>query len=288
MKPEVLQPAQNLANIEQLYRGKAHAYLLVGNQGAGKGYVAQLAASKWLGVKPQKLSSHPTFMLIDGKNESISIAQVRQIQSFLQLKTLGAQPIRRVIILEQAENMTDEAQNALLKTLEEPPEDTRLILTTTDVLTVKATVSSRTQKIHIRSVSQEQAISYFTELGHMERDVKEAYSMSQGAVGLLAAILDETGNHSLHKNLVEVKAILSKTPYERMLLVDSIVKQKDVLADLLVALKLIAQEGLKRSIQSQTDHTRWQNILRQVNQSQYDYQCNSNNKLLLTDLFISL
>ncbi|HXN57955.1 MAG TPA: hypothetical protein VN912_05150, partial [Candidatus Angelobacter sp.] len=119
----------------------AHAYCLIGEEGVGKTAVARaLAEELLLGEgQPSRLEVHPDFWC-DDRPEAISIDEIRfhpergapahdqSLQQFLSLKPFVA-PLR-VALLANAERMTEAAQNCLLKTLEEPPPNTVLVLTT--------------------------------------------------------------------------------------------------------------------------------------------------------------
>jgi DNA polymerase-3 subunit delta' len=92
---------------------------------------------------------HPDLLIVDvaeGKKQ-ISVSQIREIRSRLEYP-----PHRdrgRAVIFEKAELMTVEAQNALLKTLEEPTERTYLILTTSNAAQLLPTVRSRCSELHL-------------------------------------------------------------------------------------------------------------------------------------------
>src|SRR5947209_10616434 len=119
----------------------AHAYCLIGEEGVGKTAVARaLAEELLLGEgQPSRLEIHPDFWS-DDRPEAISIDEIRfhpergapahdqSLQQFLSLKPFVA-PLR-VALLANAERMTEAAQNCVLKTLEEPPPHTVLILHT--------------------------------------------------------------------------------------------------------------------------------------------------------------
>ncbi len=118
-----------------------HAYLFVGPKEAGKTQtalaVAQLVNCESISIKPcgecpscQKISSgnHPDVMVVDQEEGSIKIEQIRFLLSRLQLKAFEAKT--KVFIIRDVENMTLEAANSLLKTLEEPASNTLMILTT--------------------------------------------------------------------------------------------------------------------------------------------------------------
>jgi DNA polymerase III subunit delta' len=143
----------------------AHAYCLIGEEGIGKTAVARaLAEELLLGQgQPSRLEVHPDFWS-DDRPEAISIDEIRfhpergapthdqSLQQFLSLKPFVA-PLR-VALLANAERMTEQAQNCLLKTLEEPPPNTVLVLTTAYPDHLLPTCLSRCQLIALSPVGR--------------------------------------------------------------------------------------------------------------------------------------
>src|SRR5689334_1204140 len=101
--------------VDEYLAHPSHALCLVGPPGAGKHYMALQLAYEILG----KTDEDAIYSV--GETDDIGIEAVRKLQRFLQLKKPGTNEFRRVVIVENAERMSGEAQNALLKTLEEPP-----------------------------------------------------------------------------------------------------------------------------------------------------------------------
>src|SRR5216684_335287 len=143
----------------------AHAYCLIGEDGVGKTAVARaLAEELLLGEgQPSRLEVHPDFWS-DDRPEAISIDEIRfhpergaptheqSLQQFLSLKPFVA-PLRGAL-LANAERMTEAAQNCLLKTLEEPPPNTVLVLTTAYPDHLLSTCLSRCQVIALSPVGR--------------------------------------------------------------------------------------------------------------------------------------
>lgn len=95
-------------------------------------------------------TNHPDLLYIkDG--EKLGIAEARKIKEHFSLKPYCAKG--RVVVLEDASPLTIEAQNALLKTLEELPEEATLILGATSDANFLPTILSRCQVIHLESVA---------------------------------------------------------------------------------------------------------------------------------------
>jgi len=96
-------------------------------------------------------SSHPDIIQIRPTGVYIRIDQIRKLLTDLSMKPYEAQT--RVVILSDAQRMNPEASNALLKMLEEPPDNTILILTATATTDLLATIVSRCQHIRFRPIS---------------------------------------------------------------------------------------------------------------------------------------
>jgi DNA polymerase-3 subunit delta' len=93
-------------------------------------------------------------MVVNPKGESIKIEQIRELERSLAFKPYEAR--WRVIIIDGAEQLTREAANALLKTLEEPPSWTTIILSAATIESLPATVLSRCQRIRFSPLSNEE------------------------------------------------------------------------------------------------------------------------------------
>ncbi|MFB9069330.1 DNA polymerase III subunit delta' [Pseudofulvimonas gallinarii] len=137
-----------------------HAVLLAGEQGLGKRTLAQAMATRLLCQSPAADGSacghcrscvwlaagtHPDFRQVQPEedSDSIKIAQIRDLIARVQLT--GQASAVRVAIVEPANAMTNQAQNSLLKTLEEPPPGVHLILVADEPEHLLPTVRSRCQ-----------------------------------------------------------------------------------------------------------------------------------------------
>lgn len=217
-----------------------HALLLTGPAGIGKSSIAEALAAEVLGVS---LASHPYHLTVSPDGLSISIEAIRQLQKFLQLKTLGDKPLRRTIIIEYAHQMTIEAQNAFLKLLEEPPADTLIILTANSPRSLLPTILSRAQTLAVNAPTEAQLETMLKSSSKDESTRKQAYFLSGGLPGLLHALLNEE-EHPLLASVAQAKAILTKEPFERLALIDTLSKQKEAALGVVEALDRIAQAGL--------------------------------------------
>ena len=153
-----------------LGRSGAHAYLLTGPGQVGKGTLARWAAATLVcssengdrpcgecrGCAQVARGAHPDVLILEPDEGHVRI-RVRQIRAFeheIALKPYEAE--RKVAIVEGADRMEAEAANALLKTLEEPPEGTVLLLTAADAAQVMPTIASRCQEVALRPVPSDE------------------------------------------------------------------------------------------------------------------------------------
>ena len=117
-----------------------HSYMFVGQEGIGKKIVAKEFARQVLCHSKNNISecencescikfkngNHPDFYIISPDGNYIKIAQIRQLQENIYKKPILSN--KKILIIDDADLMTEEAQNSLLKTLEEPPEYIIIIL----------------------------------------------------------------------------------------------------------------------------------------------------------------
>ncbi len=140
-----------------LASGPSHAYLFRGPRGAGKAAAARAFAAEILAsaaedpddVRRRALldpSPHPDLVWLAPRGAQHLVEEVRERV----IRAAAYRPFeggKRVFVVEAAESMRDESQNALLKTLEEPPEFVHLILLSSEPEALLETVASRCQSI---------------------------------------------------------------------------------------------------------------------------------------------
>jgi len=262
------------------------AVLVSGAKGSGKAATALYLAQILLGK--QTLENYPYWLHIAPANKTISIAEIRSINDFLKRKTVGKGQLRRVIVIEDADAMTTEAQNSLLKNLEEPPADTVVILTASDPQSLLATIRSRVQTIEVLTLSLE---TLKATLGkeHQAKTIEQAYYISDGRVGLALALLDNNQEHELLAAINEAKSLLKASRYERLALINQLNEPGKVNV-LLEGLLCITRSGLKLATNS-GDTVRsktYLNLVAAVNAAQRQISKNVSAKLVLTNLFLTL
>lgn len=161
---------------EQIRQDKvAHAYLFAGSRGLGKTSIARIFA------RAIKTDSRDIFELDAASNNGVD--EVRALNE--SVHTLPFNSLRKVYILDEAHMLSRAAWNALLKTLEEPPEHVVLILATTELEKVPETVRSRCQVFEFKKPSR-------AGLAELVRDVakKEGIMVEPAAADLIGMLGD--------------------------------------------------------------------------------------------------
>lgn len=276
--------------IDQIEQAPPQSLLLVGRDGSGKDSIAQLLVAKVLSKEQDDLGKYPFILTVSTEETSIPIDEIRSLQQFLKLKVpvSDGSVINRVVIIKQAEKMRGEAQNALLKTLEEPPVGTMILLTTTNPDTLLSTITSRVQVIEILPVSFNQAQDFYNKEFSKEQ-MHKSYALSQGLPALLNSTLNNSSN-SLVEQIELAKQILAEKTPDRLLRSEELAKSKPEIRLLLDALLRITHAALiatsKRN--QKRDLEQWQKRQNAVVQSIDMFNKNAQPKLVLDNLFLSI
>ncbi|MDX2114610.1 MAG: DNA polymerase III subunit gamma/tau [Planctomycetota bacterium] len=146
--------AQTLKNA--IAQGRvAHAYLFVGTRGVGKTSMARIFAKSLAGGSPEVdraiMTGQDTDVIEIDAASNRGVDEAREL-----IANCIYRPLRgkfKVYIVDEVHMLTTEAFNALLKTLEEPPEHVKFVLCTTEAHKVPATIQSRCQRFDFRNLT---------------------------------------------------------------------------------------------------------------------------------------
>lgn len=288
MNTPALHPRTQLA-VQRFVAMPSHSVMIIGEPGAGKRTLAIHLANQV--IDPAKdVQKSPYFLLIHPTNKAISIEAIRQAHEFVRLKTTGDQKWRRAIIVEDAHYLTVEAQNAFLKLLEEPPDDTIIILTVTNENSVLPTIRSRTQQLTVKPLSAEAAEELLVGQGYDSTQVTRTYHMSSGYPGLMTTLLDQENNKELLGYIDSAKEFLKADSFGRLVFIDQFTKQKDSVEDFLWALMTVSKVALKQAGRQDkpTLVARWQKSIEAILQAKDALPAHPLPKLLLTDLSLQI
>ncbi len=274
--------------LNNFVQSPSHALLLIAPSGSGKGAIAKMLASELLEIDELRLQNHPYYKLVHpDEHQIISIDTIRNTIHFTTLKTTSKTGINRVIIIEDSHKMTLEAQNALLKTVEEPPKGTTLILTTSNERLLIPTILSRLQVINIPLPNKKLITEYFIKNGYDTKAVEHALLMSDGLIGLMQALLSNT-DHPLIEATIYAHDLLRKTPFERITIIDELAKDKQYCQNVIFILEQMATLTLYQSNKNFISLKRWQKILKACHAANKQLLANSQIKLVLLNFMLSL
>lgn len=163
----------------------SHAYLFYGPSGIGKFLFVREFASLLEGGKEPLIDSK--VFLRDEKGK-IGVEAAREIKSFLSGKPFRSP--RRLAVLRDAETLTDEAQSALLKIVEEPPSRSLIIFIAADPQVLFAPLRSRLNSVYFRSFSKSEIKKFLTErrkisVSYAEEIASKSFGRIRRAVNLL-------------------------------------------------------------------------------------------------------
>ena len=148
----------------------AHAYIFAGNNSVGKKKTAvefakilnclestgNISCENCRNCKKIQNNIHPEIKIYNSENKNISIDEIKSIQKDIQYKNVESK--YRFIIIENADKFTQEAANCFLKTLEEPPVSTIIILLVNSVSSLLKTIISRCQIIKFKELTNDEKI----------------------------------------------------------------------------------------------------------------------------------
>ena len=249
----------------QIQSGDFASFMLfVGQKGTGKYKAVEDFAASVLcesgdgkpclmcaGCKLVANGNHPDFLKLGGEG-TIKIAEIRQLQKSLYLKPYQAS--HKVAIIEDAHLMTEESANAMLKVLEEPPENSIIILTSPDKKLLPETIVSRSQTVNF------------------------------GTTGVLQKTEDSEEIFADVMNTLDEKPI-----YEKMAVAQKYSKEKPLSVDFLNVLEGMLREAIlgKGNLNNYSEK-KIIDILELVEKSREYLKNNLSNKFVLENLIIAL
>lgn len=186
-----------------------HGLLFAGPVGVGKATTARALATLFLCERPKgdkpcgkcescrgmEADGHPDFHVITrtliryhdktgtskGLSLAIDVIRAEMVEKASRKSVIG---VGKVFVVEEAETMNPQAQNAMLKTLEEPAGRTLIILLTDQPGVLLATIRSRTQLVRFAPLPQDVVVRELTGRGISAADAKRAAGLSDGSLGL--------------------------------------------------------------------------------------------------------
>ena len=197
--------------INSINKGKInHAYMYEGIEGIGKETFAYDLAKILL--ETPHLENAPDCIRVKPEGNSIKIAQIRNLQSDIVIKPHKKY---KIYIIDKAEKMTLEAQNALLKTLEEPPEYAIIILVTNNKEGLLPTIRSRCEIVKFTPIPFIEIKNYLINQGIEPNRANLLSSFSRGSMKKALELASSNEFYEMKENVQKyIETILSKNMVE--------------------------------------------------------------------------
>lgn len=179
----------------------SHAHLIVGLDGIGKSILARIFALKILGKDIDR--DYIDIIHYKPKKASFGVDEVRNIIEEVAKKPYEGD--KKVIIIHDGNKLTIQAQNALLKTIEEPPKGVYIILLSESLELMLDTIKSRCQIYKLTPLNRDDMIKYINRLGETDGDrILAALAYAEGVPGRAERMLNDEKLESLRKIIVSV------------------------------------------------------------------------------------
>lgn len=210
----------NTPLVEQLRRSAAsgrssHAYLFLGGAGAGKRLIANTFA-KALQCEGEKRpcdsckschafnhGNHPDVIYF----QPLKIGKTYTIEDVREqlLETVDLKPFqyeKKIYIIEKADTLNIQSQNALLKTLEEPPAHAVFLLLAERAEAFLPTILSRVVVMKIRPLSAETIADYLMQAGHLAEESHILSAYAQGRIGQALELVEDEGFREMRQDIL--------------------------------------------------------------------------------------
>ena len=197
-----------------LNKKTSHSYIFSGLEGIGKKLIAKEFSKMLLCLDENNKycdkcksciefnsNNNPDFNCIEPEGNVIKINQIRQMQTKVQEKPIISK--NKIYIINDADKMTQEAQNCLLKTLEEPPEFVTIILIGQNDNAFLSTIKSRCMILHFEAINNEDMKHFLSEKYKTENLTQTELEMFQGSILKAINMKDKSETYEKVKYLIE-------------------------------------------------------------------------------------
>ncbi len=233
----------------------SHSYLFIGTEGIGKKLIAKEFSKRLLCLNDKENddcksciefdnNNHPDFNIIESEdNKSIKIEQIRYMQKKVQEKPIMQK--RKIYIIDNADLMTTEAQNCLLKTLEEPPEFITIILIGRNEQAFLETIKSRCMIYRFKGIENSQIEKFLLENHNIKNIDPSILRTFEGSIGKAIKLKDKIDMYQdIHSIIYSLER---KDIIDIYNSAEIIYKSKDEIFEILEYINVILIELAKKS-----------------------------------------
>ena len=270
-----------------------HSYMFIGEPGIGKKLIANEFAKMILcenfnGVECNNCKScvefyggnNPDFITIEPEGKVLKIEQIREMQNKVIEKPVNSS--KKVYIINDADLMTKEAQNCLLKTLEEPPSYIVIILIVSNENKILTTIKSRCMKVNFEKISDNEIKNYLLDICGIENVNNNILKLCDGSIGKCLSIKEKLDDY------VQLDKIFSNINISLNSFVNSaeiIYKNKESINDYLDYINVILYNYVKSEIEGKE---RYINSIKIVEKTKQRLLSNSNYDMCIDYLIFNI
>lgn len=267
----------------------SHSYIFIGTEGIGKKLIAQEFSKALLCLGTPKYcdtcksciefnsQNNPDFNIIEPDGNSIKIEQIREIQ-----RKVAEKPIissKKIYIINDSDKMTTEAQNCLLKTLEEPPEYITIILIGTNENAFLSTIKSRCTIIHFQDIPEDKIQKYLSEKEGIH--IQDPYILKAfgGSIGKAIQLQDKQEQYTqIRQILVSLKNMDIIEIFQKS---EMLYESKEEITNLLQYINTILLELVKQDY-------RYTNCIQIVENTKKRLQSNANYDMSIDNMLLQM
>ena len=267
----------------------SHSYIFCGTEGIGKKLIAKELAKKILCLKEKEngcdcksciefdSDNNPDFQLIESVDGKIKIEQIRQMQ-----RKVAEKPIisnNKVYIIDNADTMTTEAQNCLLKTLEEPPEYITIILICTNEGNLLSTIKSRCTRMQFEPIKEDELKKYIKSKLPDEQISDNIIELAQGSIGKAIKLNEKKDIYENIENIL--LSMQTKDLIDIVQMSEIIYKSKEEIKPILEYINVLLMKLSKQNI-------KYINCVQIVEETKRRIKANSNYDMCIDYMIFSM
>ena len=266
-----------------------HSYLFLGPSGIGKTLFAKEFAKMILCLEEENKpcnkcksclsfqeNNQPDFIFIQPEDGTIKIEKIRAMQEKILEKPILSG--RKIYVIQDADTMTKEAQNCLLKTLEEPPSYITIVLVASNESKLLSTIRSRCMKIAFQKLSQEELQTALQQM-QVEDIPQSLYPMFEGSIQKAQRILERRQTYE------EIQEIFSHVERYHLLDVinrmDCLYKNKEIMDDILDYIMVLFSQKMVQD-------SKYIQYIETINQVKNNLKANSNFDMNIDQLLFTI
>ena len=193
----------------------SHAHLIAGEDGVGKGKLANILAKLILNGDLDR--EYVDIINYSSEKSSFGVDDVRDIIEEVYKKPFEKD--KKVIIIHEGNKLTIQAQNALLKTIEEPPKGVYIIILGESLELILDTIKSRCEIYKLKPLTKSELYEYIKikKFNYDENEIKSAIAFSEGVPGRIDRYFNDDKLRELRNNIVILIKNLNKNDLEAIL-----------------------------------------------------------------------